>query len=142
MRVRFHLLIHLSRQSYHAGFSVGNNIGEAVNFAPPDWIPFGMLAASIYREQRRPANVDVEEIIFQCVAKETDPVMYSGVLPSLRSIRSREILLRTIMRRKQGMTLSLAPIAEAGPDTTCQDWMQYYYVSAVRLDEVRADSIH
>ena len=132
-----YIIAHYTYQSYHAGFSVGNNIGEAVNFAPPDWVPFGMLAASIYREQRRPANVDVEEIIFQCVAKETDPVMYAGVLPSLRSIRSREILLRTIMRRKQGLTLGVAPISEAGSDNTCHDCLQYYYVSAVCLDVVR-----
>ena len=42
-------------RAYHAGFSHGFNIGEAVNFATADWIPFGRnAAASAERHVRTP----------------------------------------------------------------------------------------
>jgi histone demethylase JARID1 len=38
--------------SYHAGFSTGLNIGEAVNFATHSWCEFGMKCQAIYRASR------------------------------------------------------------------------------------------
>lgn len=38
--------------SYHAGFSTGLNIGEAVNFASRSWLPYGLKAQNIYRRTR------------------------------------------------------------------------------------------
>ena len=38
--------------SYHSGFSMGLNIGEAVNFASKSWLPFGVKAQNIYRRTR------------------------------------------------------------------------------------------
>ena len=36
-------------KAFHCGFSYGFNCGEAVNFAPPDWLPFGDDAERRYR---------------------------------------------------------------------------------------------
>ena len=38
--------------AYHAGFSTGLNIGEAVNFASKSWIPHGLKCQDIYRRSR------------------------------------------------------------------------------------------
>jgi len=38
--------------SYHAGFSTGLNIGEAVNFASRSWLPYGLKSQNIYRKSR------------------------------------------------------------------------------------------
>lgn len=38
--------------SYHAGFSTGLNIGEAVNFASADWIKYGLKCRQIYGKTR------------------------------------------------------------------------------------------
>jgi len=38
--------------SYHAGFSTGLNIGEAVNFATKSWFDFGRKCQDIYRRSR------------------------------------------------------------------------------------------
>ena len=38
--------------SYHSGFSMGLNIGEAVNFASKSWLSFGARAQTIYRKTR------------------------------------------------------------------------------------------
>ena len=38
--------------SYHAGFSTGLNIGEAVNFATKSWFTYGLKCQQIYRASR------------------------------------------------------------------------------------------
>ena len=38
--------------SYHAGFSTGLNIGEAVNFVTKDWVNYGLKCQDIYRRSR------------------------------------------------------------------------------------------
>ena len=38
--------------SYHAGFSTGLNIGEAVNFVTKDWFHHGFECQDIYRKSR------------------------------------------------------------------------------------------
>ena len=38
--------------SYHAGFSTGLNIGEAVNFVSKSWFDYGFKCQDIYRKSR------------------------------------------------------------------------------------------
>jgi histone demethylase JARID1 len=38
--------------SYHAGFSTGLNIGEAVNFVTKSWLDHGLKCQEIYRRSR------------------------------------------------------------------------------------------
>lgn len=38
--------------AYHAGFSTGLNIGEAVNFVTKSWIDQGLKCQAIYRKSR------------------------------------------------------------------------------------------
>jgi hypothetical protein len=38
--------------SYHAGFSTGLNIGEAVNFVTKSWFDYGFKCQDIYRKTR------------------------------------------------------------------------------------------
>lgn len=39
-------------RAYHAGFNNGFNVAESVNFAAPDWVPWGRLAVEEYRTKR------------------------------------------------------------------------------------------
>ena len=38
--------------AYHAGFSTGVNIAEAVNFASESWIPYGVRSYTQYRKSK------------------------------------------------------------------------------------------
>jgi histone demethylase JARID1 len=41
-------------RAYHGGFSNGFNLGEAVNFATADWLPFGAQCNLRYARLGRP----------------------------------------------------------------------------------------
>jgi hypothetical protein len=40
-------------RAYHAGFNQGYNLAEAVNFAPPEWLPMGRKCVEHYSHMRR-----------------------------------------------------------------------------------------
>ncbi|KAJ9563386.1 hypothetical protein OSB04_008546 [Centaurea solstitialis] len=50
-------------RAYHAGFSHGFNIGEAVNFAARDWFPFGGSANERYALLRKNPIIPYVEIV-------------------------------------------------------------------------------
>jgi hypothetical protein len=51
-------------RAYHAGFSHGFTVGEAVNFAPVDWIPHGRSCLTRYRKRGgRPSVFNHEKLI-------------------------------------------------------------------------------
>lgn len=50
--------------AYHGGFSYGFNIGEAVNFAIPDWLKYGGEAGLNYRRYARPSVLSFERFLF------------------------------------------------------------------------------
>merc|ERR1711964_449263 len=57
--------------AYHAGFSHGFNICEAVNFAVPQWISFGDQCSTAYAHCRRPSPVKFKKMIFN-IAQHID----------------------------------------------------------------------
>ena len=50
-------------QAFHGGFSTGFNIGEAVNFACPDWLPHGHACAERYRRWARSSPISRERLV-------------------------------------------------------------------------------
>lgn len=50
-------------RGYHAGFGCGFNVGEAVNFALPEWFPFGMDSVVRYSRLERLPVLPCEELL-------------------------------------------------------------------------------
>ena len=50
-------------RGYHGGFNTGFNVAEAVNFAQPDWIKYGVRALSNYSKTNRPAAFSHQELM-------------------------------------------------------------------------------
>lgn len=50
--------------AFHGGFSMGPNVGEAVNFATHDWIAHGSEASERYRSFARPAVFSHDRLTF------------------------------------------------------------------------------
>ncbi len=51
--------------AYHGGFSCGLNCGEAVNFAPADWLRFGAASAARYHAFRKPSLLSYEWLLLK-----------------------------------------------------------------------------
>ena len=60
--------------AYHAGFSTGLNIGEAVNFVSKSWFDFGFKCQEIYRKSREKIPVFPMEWILLENVKNLDTI--------------------------------------------------------------------
>jgi JmjC domain, hydroxylase/C5HC2 zinc finger len=93
-------------RAFHGGFSLGPNIGEAVNFATHDWIAYGTDANEHYRSFARPAVFSHDRLTFTMANHLQDQKQYSTcklLLHELERVvveelRLRESLLQTGVR--------------------------------------------
>jgi len=86
---------------YHAGFSHGYNISEAVNIAIPDWIPFGKLALKDYASEGflKKGSFPFEWIIIENIKRLNE---FSFSLPAKKEIAQVyiEIMQKEMKDRK------------------------------------------
>ncbi len=89
-------------KSYHGGFSYGFNMGEAVNFAMPEWIQFGKESDEKYRIHARPSCIPQDRIVFTLCMYLQDYALSGckAVLTELRALRDEEIYLRKELAAK------------------------------------------
>ena len=64
-------------QAYHCGFSYGFNCGEAVNFAPVEWLADGSDAARTYRLTNRPPPFSHARLVLTVAARAAAAEMFS-----------------------------------------------------------------
>lgn len=78
-------------QAYHAGFNHGFNFNEAVNFAPPDWEPFGEAGAQRSRDFRRQPAFSHDELLLTAASSRDMPIKTAKWLaPALQRMLQRE----------------------------------------------------
>lgn len=49
--------------AFHSGFNTGFNCAEAVNFGPPDWLPYGTDRAQKYRKDWKPLTLSHDALL-------------------------------------------------------------------------------
>lgn len=81
-------------QAYHAGFNHGFNFNEAVNFAPPDWEPFGASAIQRLQMFRRQPVFCHEQLLFSAASQDRTMETARWLGPALRQVVYSEIFLR------------------------------------------------
>jgi hypothetical protein len=84
-------------RAFHGGFSMGPNIGEAVNFATHDWISHGSDANERYRSFARPAVFSHDRLTFTMANHLGDQKTYSTcklLLEELERVVDEEMRLR------------------------------------------------
>jgi len=83
--------------AFHGGFSLGPNVGEAVNFATHDWIAHGSAASERYRSFARPAVFSHDRLTFTMANHLKDQKSYRTcklLLAELDRIVEEELRLR------------------------------------------------
>lgn len=84
-------------RAFHCGFSMGPNIGEAVNFATHDWIAYGSDANERYRSFKRPAVFSHDRLTFTMANHLEDQKAYSTcklLLDEMERVVEEEMRLR------------------------------------------------
>ncbi|KDQ64458.1 hypothetical protein JAAARDRAFT_201792 [Jaapia argillacea MUCL 33604] len=81
-------------KAYHAGFNHGLNFNEAVNFALPDWLPFGLSCVQRYREHRKLPVFSHDELLITITQQSQSIHTAIWLYESLKEMTDREITLR------------------------------------------------
>jgi len=84
-------------RAFHGGFSMGPNIGEAVNFATHDWISHGSDANERYRSFARPAVFSHDRLTFTMAHHLVEQKSYKNcklLLQEVERVVNEELQLR------------------------------------------------
>jgi len=108
--------------AYHAGFSTGFNIGEAVNFAEDTWFDFGFKCRKVYSKTRYRIPVfPIEWLFVQNIkyieAVNLDIKTKTSLLEHYKEIVKQEKHIRAQMEqglREQALALKEETLIEAG----------------------------
>ena len=82
-------------QAYHAGFNHGFNFNEAVNFAPPDWEPFGDGGVERLRTYRRQPCFSHDELLLTAALNDTSIKTAKWLAPALERMLEKETHARS-----------------------------------------------
>ena len=86
--------------AFHGGFSMGPNVGEAVNFATHDWIAHGSEANERYRSFARPAVFSHDRLTFTMGNHLKNQKCYRTcklLLDELERVVAEELRLRRVL---------------------------------------------
>ncbi|PFH49242.1 hypothetical protein AMATHDRAFT_76277 [Amanita thiersii Skay4041] len=78
-------------KAYHAGFNHGFNFNEAVNFALPDWLPYGRDCVQRYREHRKLPVFSHDELLITITQQSPTIKTAMWLVDSLKEMTEREL---------------------------------------------------
>ncbi|KZT71516.1 hypothetical protein DAEQUDRAFT_724032 [Daedalea quercina L-15889] len=88
-------------KAYHAGFNHGFNFNEAVNFALPDWLPFGLDCVRRYQEHRKLPVFSHDELLITITQQNHSIQTALWLNDSLQEMMVREMRIRDKARSLQ-----------------------------------------
>ncbi|KIJ37372.1 hypothetical protein M422DRAFT_260033 [Sphaerobolus stellatus SS14] len=87
-------------KAYHAGFNHGFNFNEAVNFALPEWLPYGRSCVQRYQEHRKLPVFSHDELLITITQQSTSIKTAMWLYPNLQEMHQREMQRRAILRER------------------------------------------
>ncbi|KAJ3227269.1 hypothetical protein HDU78_010047 [Chytriomyces hyalinus] len=106
-------------RAYHAGFNQGLNLAEAVNFALPNWLPYGLSCADRYIRFHKQPVFSHEELVVATALKDNSIKTCLWLKPELEILCDRELAGRSAIRNAYGPYLT--EIEETVTLTSSQD---------------------
>ncbi|KAH7922065.1 hypothetical protein BV22DRAFT_1197718 [Leucogyrophana mollusca] len=94
-------------KAYHAGFNHGFNFNEAVNFALPDWLPYGRDCVQRYREHRKLPVFSHDELLVTITQQSQSIKTALWLSASLQEMTDREMT-----NRRQARSLGLSEVLD------------------------------
>ncbi|KAI0080843.1 hypothetical protein K474DRAFT_1657340 [Panus rudis PR-1116 ss-1] len=85
-------------KAYHAGFNHGFNFNEAVNFALPDWLPYGLDCVKRYQEHRKLPVFSHDELLITITQQSHSIKTAIWLNASLKEMTERELNTRAKAR--------------------------------------------
>lgn len=81
-------------RAYHAGFNHGFNFNEAVNFAPPDWEPYGEEGVKRLRNYRKQPCFSHDELLLTAATRDNTIKTAKWLAPALERMLDEELSAR------------------------------------------------
>ncbi|OCB85389.1 hypothetical protein A7U60_g7699 [Sanghuangporus baumii] len=85
-------------KAYHAGFNHGLNFNEAVNFALPDWLPFGRECVKFYQAHRKLPVFSHDELLITITQQSASIKTAIWLNDSFKEMTEEEIKKRNAVR--------------------------------------------
>ncbi|EGO02116.1 hypothetical protein SERLA73DRAFT_159163 [Serpula lacrymans var. lacrymans S7.3] len=117
-------------KAYHAGFNHGFNFNEAVNFALPDWLPYGRDCVQRYREHRKLPVFSHDELLITITQQSQSIKTALWLADSLKEMTEREIAARE-KARSFGMTEVIDEVDHPEEQYQCIICKVFCYLSQV-----------
>ena len=124
--------------AYHAGFNAGFNCAEATNFAPADWLPFGLDASERYSQDARYCSVAHDKMLMELgrAASQPDAALHPSLPPTIAAELDRRTLLE--VERRSDASHSVGSEQRMSPadlalcaDTDCAVCLADLHISAI-----------
>lgn len=117
-------------KAYHAGFNHGLNFNEAVNFALPDWLPFGLACVERYREHRKLPVFSHDELLLTIAQYSTGIKTAMWLRDSIKEMVERELAERK-KARQRGLPEYLSETDRPEDQYQCTVCKAFCYLSHV-----------
>ncbi|KAI7861114.1 PLU-1-like protein-domain-containing protein [Circinella umbellata] len=87
-------------KAYHSGFNHGFNFCEAVNFAPMEWVDFGLECVKRYKQYRRQPCFSHDELLVTAMREDRSVETSTWLKDALIDMHQREMTMRSKLLKK------------------------------------------
>ncbi|KLO19889.1 hypothetical protein SCHPADRAFT_864516 [Schizopora paradoxa] len=126
-------------KAYHAGFNHGFNFNEAVNFALPDWLPYGLDCVRRYQEHKKHPVFSHDELLITITQQSNTIQTALWIVDSLNEMVNRELKGRDAARAR-GVKEEADNASPRDEQFQCSFCKAYCYLSRVVCTCPKGDS--
>ena len=122
-------------KAYHAGFNQGFNLNEAVNFALPDWMPYGRESVQRYMHFSKIPVFSHDELIVTVAMHNQALTTALWLQDPMKYMMERELNNRNYLRKRfPGIKEKADDLTRTEAEYQCQKCSMYCYLAQVSAE--------